>query len=171
MFHYRPRPNLNYVTFPWWPEDGCDWIRSDDVIVAKRLIPGHRVFVHSSTDSAYELFEYGDESFRALPRLQKKVKGDGLLVGDRVEIRSRLGRRRPIIATICDMFWDDYNDRIEYRIRYRNMTSEANYGSDDIQRLIPPVLPPAEAEVTVPLPADLSKDDYVYRILPVESES
>jgi hypothetical protein len=170
MLAFGNRLNLDYVTFPWWPEDGCDWIQLEDVEIAKRLVPGKRVFSHVQTDTPFQLYEYGDESFRALPRLQKRVKGDGLLVGDRVEIRSRLGRRRPIIATICDMFWDDYNDRIEYRIRYRDLRSAANYGSEEFERLIPPVLPPAEIEITVPLPADDSADDFVYRILPVENE-
>lgn len=164
------RQNLDYVTFPWWPEDGCDWIQAEDIATAKRLVPGNRVFLHTPLETDFQLYEYGDESFRALPRLQKRVKGDGLLVGDRVEIRSRLGRRRPIIATICDMFWDDYNDRIEYRIRYRDLKSAANYASEEFERLIPPVLPPAEVEITIPLPDNDEADDFVYRILPVENK-
>ncbi len=164
MWHRR---NLDYVTFPRWPEDGCDWIHPDDAHIAKRLLPGGRVFVHQKTDSEFQLYEYGDESFRALRRMQKRVDGDGLLVGDRVEIRSRLGRRRPQIATICDMIWDSYHERIDYRIRYRQSSSRLPYASDEFQHIIPSDLPLAESEIIVSLPSDDGSD---YQIVPLENQ-
>ena len=164
MWH---RKNLDYVTFPRWPEDGCDWIHPEDSHIAKRLLPGGRVFVHRQIDSEYQLYEYGDESFRALPRMQKRVEGDGLLIGDRVEVRSRLGHRRPQIATICDMIWDSYNHRIDYRLRYRQLSSRLPYASKEFQRIIPSDLPPVEQEITVSIPSD---DDSDYQILPLENQ-
>ncbi|MCA9217726.1 MAG: hypothetical protein KDB27_31875 [Planctomycetales bacterium] len=161
------RRSLEYVIFARWPEDGCDWIHPDDVKTARRLIPGRRVFAKSQTDAEYQVYEYGEESFRALPRMQLRVPGDGLLIGDRVEVRSRLGRRRPIIARIAEMKWDQYNRRIAYRLRYRQLASSLLYGEDDFIHILPPNLPDFELETTIPVPDDETLESE-YTFMPSE---
>ena len=162
------RGEFKYVTFPRWPEDGTDWIHPNDIKSARKLVPSNRVFVQRKTETDYESYVYGNDSFRAYPRLRKRITGDGLLVGDRVEVRSRLGRRRPVVAVICGMFWDDYHRQIQYRIRYRRLNSELNYGSHEFLRLIPPNLPAIELNHTIDSPAEFDESGADYRILPLE---
>ncbi len=165
------RRQIHYLTFPRWPENGCDWIHSEDADTARGLLPGQRVFAHRRTDGDFQVYEYGTESFRALPRMQKCVRGDGFLVGDRVEIRSRLGRRRALVAIICDMSWDDYHQRIDYRIRYRQLNSQSSYASEELLRLIPPDLPVVEFEINASIPGDHDSDVADYQISPLENLS
>ena len=150
MLFLNSRREWEYVTFPRWPIDGVDWLHPDDIDAARELIPGNRVLLRLRLpDAVSDAFQYGDLSFRAKPALQFGVRGDGLIVGDRVEVRSRMGRRRAIIGTICQMFWSEARKCVEYHIRHRELESEASYVADDFVRLIPPYLPHPEPFINI----------------------
>ena len=38
-----------YGYFPWWPQDGNDWLHPDDVAIARSMIPSNRMFRRDGT--------------------------------------------------------------------------------------------------------------------------
>ena len=97
-----------------WPENGDDWIHPDDVELCHSLIPSNRIFQRHFLDATYNRLEYGQHSIRVKPSLWLEVETDEYLIGDRVEIRSRMGKRRPAIATIEETLYSPTKRVIEY---------------------------------------------------------
>jgi hypothetical protein len=122
-----------YRVYPWWPEDGDAWIHPDDVRLARRLIPSTRVFRRVGREGPYLVLSYGRLRLRVKPTLRQTVRGDGLDLGDRVEVCSRMGKNRPLVATIGDMRWNARDRVIHYRLRSRNMTLARRYTAEDLR--------------------------------------
>jgi hypothetical protein len=97
-----------------WPLDGDDWIHPEDVEAVKRVIPSRRIFRREDIDMEYAMISYGDLKLRVRPTMWLEVEYDGYWVGDQVEVRSQLGRRDHMIATIRDIHWDPDSGRIQY---------------------------------------------------------
>jgi len=127
------RTEPTYRVYPWWPADGDAWVHPDDVRLARRLIPSTRVFRRVGREGAYLVLSYGKHRLRVKPTLRKAVPGDGLDVGDRVEVCSHNGRNRPLVGTIGDMRWNARYGVIQYRVRSRNMTLARRYTIDDLR--------------------------------------
>lgn len=98
----------------WWPKEGVDWIHPDDLELAEQMIPGPRVFKRVETDEKFSNLLYGESVIRVLPTLWLEIEVDGYEIGDVVEVKSRMGKDRPLIATITDIFWDHHQRSIEY---------------------------------------------------------
>ena len=62
----------------------------------------------------YVMISYADLQFRVRPTMWVEVEYDGYWVGDQVEVKSQLGRREAMIATIREIHWDPDSGRIEY---------------------------------------------------------
>ena len=103
-----------FGVYPWWPAEDDSWIHPDDVELCYRLIPSPRVFRREFLDQQYNRLTYGELILRVRPTMWLEVPTDGYLVGDRVEIRSEMGRRRPAIARIEDIFFCRRQQRLEY---------------------------------------------------------
>ena len=116
-----------------WPVDGTDWIHPEDVELCKRLIPGNRVFQKQIEDQTYNRLVYGEHSIRVKPTLWLEVPVDGYLIGDRVEIRSRIGKRRPAIGTINDIFFNTRRKAVEYKLVVNGKMLPESYYFEDIQ--------------------------------------
>lgn len=144
---------FDYVFFPWWPEDGDEWLRPDGVDVARRLIPGRRVFLRSRESDEWTRYAYGDESFFAKPALSIIVKGEGIRVGDFVEVCFRLGAQS-LIAEVREMQYSLYHDCIEYRLKNRDLLLERRFTSAEFRRLDPAHLPDPDPEVLIAPPSD-----------------
>jgi hypothetical protein len=127
------RRKPTYRVYPWWPDDGDGWVHPDDVRLARRLIPGTRVYRYVGREGPYTLLSYGKIRLRVKPTLRQDVPGDGLDLGDRVEVCSRMGKNRPLVATISDMRWNARYRVIQYRLRSRNMTLARRYMADDLR--------------------------------------
>ena len=125
-----------FGAFPRWPESGTDWIHPDDVQLVAGLIPSRRIFERQRLDDQYSRMCYGELSIRVRPVLWLEVKTHGYLIGDRVEIRSRMGAKKPDIATIQEMFWEPKRSMVEYRLWVREQEQSSSYYFGDFQPAI-----------------------------------
>lgn len=116
-----------------WPENGTDWIHPEDVATCTRLIPSNRVFQKQVSDRQYNLLVYGPDSIRVRPTLWLEVETDGYRIGDRVEIRSRMGRRRPAIAKIEEVLFNAKQRQIKYVLSVNENRLLECYRFDEIQ--------------------------------------
>lgn len=123
----------------WWPSDSIAWVHPEDREIAERLVPGNRIFKrqecnhYADRELGYSLISYGPQQFRVLPAIWLPVKFEGFEIGDFVEIKSRLGRRRPTIGTIREMHWNRLALRIDYFVDASTIQSKAPMRSDDLQ--------------------------------------
>jgi hypothetical protein len=147
--------NCDYVFFPWWPKDGDDWLHHEDTELARRLIPGKRVFIRTRSSGPFDIYTYGEESFRARPVLSYEIDGDGFRVGDHVEVYFRMGTRS-LISEIAEMQYSTYCHRIIYRLRSRDLLSEQCYFASDFKRLVPATLPDPDRSIQIAPPTDIS---------------
>jgi hypothetical protein len=129
------RAEPEYRVYPRWPEDGEAWIHPEDVRLARRLIPGTRVFRYRGREGSYLILTYGKHRLRVKPTLRQAIPGDGFDLGDCVEVCSKMGKNRPLVATIGDMRWSARYGMIQYRLRSRNMMLARRYTADDLRPL------------------------------------
>ena len=122
-----------FGVYLWWPQDGTDWIHPDDVDLTSQLIPSRRIFQRIREDETWSRLVYGECSIRVKPTLWLEVETDGYLVGDRVEIRSRMGQQRPAIATIEDIFWNRQQKVVEYFLATNGTVLPLPFQFADIQ--------------------------------------
>jgi len=122
-----------YRVYPWWPENGDSWVHPDDVRLARRLIPSTRVFRRAGREGDYLVLSYGKWRLRVKPTLRQAIPGDGFNLGDRVEVCSRMGKNRAMVATIGGMYWNARYRAIEYRLRRRDMTLARRYTAEDLR--------------------------------------
>ena len=107
----------------WWSDEVPAWVHPDDVEIADRLVPGNRIFKRQECGNfadrklGYSLISYGSERIRVLPAIWLPIKFEGFEIGDLVEIKSRLGRRRASIGEIRDIRWNRHAQRIEYFVK------------------------------------------------------
>src|SRR4051812_38298051 len=105
-----------YGCFPWWPEDGNDWIHPDDVAQARSMIPSGRIFRRESSDGDYLIMRYGQIMLRVQRTLWQEVEPEGFELGDWVEVLSRGMRNEPHTGVIREMLWNDQAHSIHYFI-------------------------------------------------------
>ena len=122
-----------FGVYLWWPQDGTDWIHADDVQLAERLIPSNRIFQRRFLNEEYSVLLYGEWKLRVRPTMWLEVPTDGYLVGDQVEVRSRMGKRRPRIATIREIRWNRPMQVIEYYLDQCGREIPQIFRVDDIQ--------------------------------------
>ncbi len=127
------RSELPYCVFPRWPQDDDAWIHPDDVPAVRRLIPGTRVFRRGGQEGQYFVLRYGKLRLRIHSAMHVALSGDGLNVGDLVEVCSQVGKNRPMMAMIAEMHWSARYGAIEYRLRRRAMTLARRYTAGDLR--------------------------------------
>lgn len=126
-----------YGFFPWWPEEGEEWIHPDDVQLARQWIPGNRVLRRDGEQGPYILLHYGDQRLRVLRTLWKELAGEGFDVGDMVEIRTRGMQNEHRTGSIREMLWDDNAETIHYQIDEAGIPVETLYTVDDLKHVDP----------------------------------
>ena len=126
-----------YGFFPWWPENGDEWIHPEDVPAARSMIPSGRVFRRDGARGNYAIFRYGDVTLRVRPRLWQEVTPEGYEIGDWVEVLSRGMLNAPRIGVIREMIWDDDARAIRYKISENGTPIEQRYSCDDLQATEP----------------------------------
>ncbi len=128
-------PKFGY--FPWWPEDGDDWVHPDDVAAARHMIPSGRVFRRDGAEGDYVVLHYGATRLRVRRTLWQEVEPEGLEIGDWVEVLTRGMRNEPRTGTIREMLWDDRRERMRYQILENGQPIEQLYTRDDLQKVDP----------------------------------
>ena len=126
-----------YGCFPWWPEDGDDWVHPDDVAQARSMIPSDRVFRRDGEEGEYILMHYGDVTLRVRRTLWHEVVPEGFELGDWVEVLSRGMRNEPRTGVIREMLWDERARAIGYHISENDVPIEQRYSREDLRHVEP----------------------------------
>lgn len=131
------RPQLpDYGAYLKWPESGEAWIHPEDVAIVAEVIPSDRVFVRESFDGMYYLLRYGDSiAFRARPALWLPIQGEGLDVGDQVEISGLGMLHEPGIVRITEMRFLERTRRIQYTVISADCRLHGNFFREDLIQL------------------------------------
>ena len=109
-------PGPRYGYYPWWPEDGEDFIHPDDRQHAKGLLPGKRIFRCGESTGEYLTLHYGKKKIRVKRRLWQEIKHEGYEIGDLVEVLSHGLQNQPITAEIFEILWDETLHQIMYQL-------------------------------------------------------
>jgi hypothetical protein len=128
-----------YGYYPWWPEDGNDWLHPDDVETARELIPSLRIFRREGEQGEFEVLYYGDQRIRVRPALWQEIQNEGFELGDWVEVLSRCGQNRPRTGTIRERLWDQRTRAIRYQIFDRGQPIAKGYAAEDLRHIDPTV--------------------------------
>ncbi len=126
-----------YGYYPWWPEDGDDWLHPEDVELARQLIPSARIFRRDGEQGEFVLLEYGNQRLRVKRTLWQEVAWEGFEIGDWVEVLSRAKRNTPRTGVIREMVWDKNDRCIQYQILENTKPIPKYYSSEDLRHVEP----------------------------------
>jgi len=126
-----------YGYYPWWPEDGNDWLCPEDIKLARRLIPSMRVFRREGEQGPFVVLQYGDLKLRVLRTLWQEVASEGFELGDWVEVLSRCGQNEPRTGTIRERVWDERARALRYQLRGNGQPLAKFYAADDLRHVEP----------------------------------
>jgi Family of unknown function (DUF6960) len=126
-----------YGYYPWWPQDGDDWLHPDDVAIARAMIPSNRVFRRDGVAGEYLLMHYGSITLRVRRTLWQEVPHEGFEIGDWVEVLSRGMRNEPRTGVIREMLWDEREQEIRYQILENGKPINNLYAREDLQPVEP----------------------------------
>lgn len=136
-----PELSLNieprYGYYPWWPEDGDDWLHPDDVEMARRIIPSTRVFRRVGEEGPFVVLFYGDVKLRVLRTLWKEIDGEGFELGDWVEVLSRMRQNEPRTGTIREMLWDERTRGLRYQLLDNGQPIANFFAAGDLHHVEP----------------------------------
>ena len=140
-----------YGYYPWWPQDGNDWVHPEDIDLARKMIPSQRVFRRDEAGGAWVVLRYGDVRLRVRRTLWEEVEPEGFEIGDVVEVRSRGMKNEPRTGVITEMLWDEHEGELCYQIMDRDHIVETLYARNDLKH-VEPAAP--RVEVRIEPPAD-----------------
>jgi hypothetical protein len=123
----------DYGVYLWWPGDGLAAFHPDDRQLARKLIPSRRVFRREEFEDGYRVLAYGSHRLRIQPSLFLSVEGEGIDVGDQVQVLSRCGQNCPFIGHVVHRLWHIRGKRIEYLVRRVDRTSRRMYSAEDLE--------------------------------------
>ncbi|MBL8892632.1 MAG: hypothetical protein JNL67_21830 [Planctomycetaceae bacterium] len=86
--------------FPWFPESSEGLVHAEDIVTVKRLMPYGKVFQRTETSGVFDIFTYGDVTFRGKREFFKTVRPPNKQIGDRVFISSNGERVQGVIIEI-----------------------------------------------------------------------
>ena len=121
-----------YGCFPRWPEEGTSWIHPDDVDIMLALIPSARIFRREWRGGEYSRLIYGEHEIRAKPAMWHVVVPPRFDVGDEVEIRSQMGKRRPGLAIVREVVWNRHTSSAQYELEQREMMLPQFFDDTDL---------------------------------------
>jgi hypothetical protein len=133
-----------YGHYPWWPQDGDDWLHGEDVELARRMIPGPRIFRRDGAQGPYVVMSYGDIRLRVRRTLWQEVAWERFDIGDWVEVLSCGQRNTPSTGTIREMLWDAHDRCIHYQLLENGQPLANRYTAEDLRHVDP--TPPYSAE-------------------------
>lgn len=126
-----------YGYYPWWPEDGNEWLHPEDVDLARSMIPSQRVFRREGEQGPFVLLTYGEVRLRVKRTLWQEVDGEGFELGDWVEVLSRCRQNEPRTGTIREMVWDERARALRYQILDSGKPIANFYSAEDIRHVEP----------------------------------
>lgn len=126
-----------YGVYPWPAGHDADWIHPDDLEEASLLLPSDRVFRRLAIEDDYVVLGYGAARIRVRPKLCRVIPGDGLDIGDSVEVQSLLGRNDPIVGLVGEMRCPLREDSIAYYLRKAERLLPTPFRAEDLLPLKP----------------------------------
>lgn len=126
-----------YGYYPWWPEDGNDWVHPEDVELAREMIPSSRIFCRDGEQGPFVVLHYGDVLLRVKRTLWQEVAWEGYNIGDWVEVLSRGHRNTPRTAVIKEIVWDAHARAVRYQVAENNQPVPNFYAADDLRHVEP----------------------------------
>lgn len=118
-----------------WPEEGVEWIREADRILAQELLPSRRVWKRTDWDGEFYRLEYGATVIYVRPSLWTRVPMEKAEIGNQVEVLSRHGLHEPKIGTIVGKWYLPDRGAIQYQVLHRDHVDPFEYSLDDFQVL------------------------------------
>lgn len=137
-----------YGYFPWWPEDGNDWVHPEDVELARSMIPSPRIWrrdgtVSNASGDDFVIMHYGDVQLRVRRVLWRTVTPDEYDLGDMVEVSSHGFENEPLTGRIREMRWDDHTGAIHYWLTLPDGSHhERSYPAEDLKHAEKPIFEP-----------------------------
>ncbi len=130
------RPDLpDFGCFPRWPAEGSAWIHPDDRAIVLRLIPSDRIFRRERFDGVFYHYRYGEIRFRLKPCMWLTLSGEGVDVGDLIEIVGFGMERELFVATVVDAIYAAEEGRCVYRLSRAGVIDERLYGCEEFRVL------------------------------------
>jgi hypothetical protein len=127
-----------YGFFPWWPEDGDQWVHPEDVALVRTLLPSDRVFRRDAAQGDLVELSYGPIRFRAQRRLWKEIRWEGLGLGDWVEVRPRGLANEHATGVVHEVRWDEHREQLVYQITPSGgLPLEKRFTKDDLKPVEP----------------------------------
>ena len=126
-----------YGFYPWWPEDGDDWVHPEDVNLARSLIPSPRIFKRGGERGEYVTIRYGAAPLRVKRTLWREVPWEGFDMGDRVEVMSRGAVNTWRTGVIREMRWSSRWNKIHYYIDEAGLPIPKAYSREDLRHVEP----------------------------------
>lgn len=124
-----------YGYYPWWPENGDDWIHPEDVELARRWIPSGRVFRRDGEVGPYVILHYGKDRLRVKRTLWQEVPWEGFDIDDHVEVLSRGSLNTPRICVIREVVWDVHDHALRYQVAENDTPIPNYYSADDLRHV------------------------------------
>lgn len=126
-----------YGYYPWWPENGDDWVHPEDVALARQWIPSPRVWRRDGTAGELLVLTYGQQTLRVRRSLWRELAWEGFDVGDMVEVRTRGMHNEHRTGTICEMLWDEHQGRMVYELHSpdEEILNAEKYVADDLKHV------------------------------------
>jgi hypothetical protein len=128
-------PQFGY--FPWWPENGDEWVHPEDVALARTMIPSERVFCRLGEAEPIVVLHYGKVRLRVRRTLWRKLDPPKFAIGDWVEVLTRGHTNALRIGIIRELLWDDHAKEVKYQITEAGQQVEQLYSDRDLQRAAP----------------------------------
>jgi hypothetical protein len=140
-----------YGFYPWWPEDGDEWLHPEDVQLARDSIPSPRVWRRDGQQGPFVVLHYGDVRLRVKRTLWQEVRPEGYELGDMVEVLSRNMRNTPRTGVIREMQWEPRARALRYQIEENGVLIPKLYAADDLRHVEPAI---ERVEVVIEPPKD-----------------
>lgn len=128
-----------YGYYPWWPEDGNDWLHPEDVELARQLIPSPRVFRRDGRSDPYVILHYGELQLRVRRTLWQEVEWEGFNIGDSVEVLSRGMRNTPRVGVVRDIHCHGVSQGLRFLISDSGNPIPTEFTAEDIRLVEPPM--------------------------------
>jgi hypothetical protein len=138
--------------YPWWPEDGDEWIHPEDADSARGMIPSPRVWRRDGEHGPFVVLHYGPTRLRVKRTLWQEVPSEGFEIGDKVEVLSRGMKNTPRTGVIAEIHWEPRSHSMRYQITEGDTPIPNFYEADDLRHVEPPT---PRHEVVIQPPQDV----------------
>jgi hypothetical protein len=137
--------------YPWWPEDGDDWVHPEDVELARRTIPGQRIWrrdgVRPASGGDYVVLHHGADRLRVRRTLWLEAPFEGFWIDDWVEVLPHGMKNDPETGRIREVLWNDHEQAVRYQILTADgVTLEREFEAADLKH-VEPTKPQDEARI------------------------